>query len=97
MHLYGTLAAQTGVNAQSCEVDAPAAATLGQVFELMAQQYGKKFLDAVVDSPSGQLQPYLHVLVNSEPVHSLKGLDTLVEPRDRIVVMIDILTGMGGG
>lgn len=97
VHLYGALGAQTGVGARSCEVESPDKATLLQVFELIAQRYGKKFLEAVVDPSTGKLQPHLQVIVNSEPVQRLNGLDTLVDSNDRIVVMIDLLSGMGGG
>lgn len=97
VHLHGTLAARTGLHAQTCEVEVPGAATLGQVFDLVAQQHGRKFLDVVVDSASVQLQPYVHVLVNSEPVQRLKGLETQVDSGDRVTVMIDVLVGIGGG
>ncbi len=95
VHMYGTIAAQAGIDAPSCEVDVPGRATLRQVFELIAQLHGQKFLDTVVDASTGQLQPFLHVIVNNQSVQRLNGLDTEVDYRDHI--LIHIFGAMRGG
>lgn len=95
VHLYGSIAQQSGVNASSCEVDVPGRATLRSVFKLIADRYGQQFLDAVVDPITGELQPFLHVIVNNQSVRTLKGLDTEVDFRDHILV--HVLAGIGGG
>lgn len=95
VHLYGTLANRAGISGSSCEVEAEGKATLREVFELVAQQYGRQFLDIVVDPTTGELQPYLHAVVNSQSVQRLKGLDTQVDSRDHILV--HIFGAMRGG
>lgn len=97
VHLYGTLAERAGINTTSCEVDAAGRATLREVFELVAQHYGRQFLDTVVDPTTGELQPYLHAVVNSQSVQRLKGLDTEVDSKDHILIHIFGATRGGGG
>ncbi len=74
------------------EIDVDIEGTLAQIFDAVAQQYGKQFHDRIYDG-NGALKRFVNVYVNGEDARYLQGLETHV-PRDATV---DLLPAIAGG
>ncbi len=74
------------------EIDVEFEGTLAQLFDAVAQRYGKSFRDRIYDG-NGFLKRFVNVYVNGEDVRYLQGLETRV-PRDATV---DLLPAIAGG
>ena len=66
--------------------------TLGQLFEVVSNKYGKQFRQRIFDG-EGSLKRFVNVYVNGEDARYLKGLETPI-PRDATV---DLLPAIAGG
>lgn len=74
------------------EIDLDFEGTLAQLFDAVAQRYGKQFRDRIYDG-NGSLKRFVNVYVNGEDARYLQGLETRVA-RDATV---DILPAIAGG
>ena len=67
--------------------------TVGKVLEILAQQYGKDFVEYVYDAETREVRGFLQFLINGKSASSLNGLETELEDCD----VLAILPPVGGG
>jgi molybdopterin synthase sulfur carrier subunit len=67
--------------------------TVGTVLKILAQRYGKRFVEYVYDEKTGEVKGFLQFLVNGKSATTLNGLQTALEDGD----VLAILPPVGGG
>jgi molybdopterin synthase sulfur carrier subunit len=67
--------------------------TVDKVLKTLAQRYGKRFIEYVYDSKSGEVRSFLQFLVNGKSATTLNGLETALKDGD----VLAILPPVGGG
>lgn len=74
------------------EIDVEFEGTLGQLFDLLTNTYGRQFQQRIFEG-NGSLKRFVNVYINGEDARYLNGLETPV-PRD---ATIDMLPAIAGG
>jgi MoaD family protein len=67
--------------------------TLDKVLKILAQRYGKRFVEYVYDGKTGEVRGFLQFLINGKSAAPLNGLQTELENGD----VLAILPPVGGG
>ena len=67
--------------------------TVGKVLEILAQRYGKNFVEYVYDAKTREVRGFLQFLVNGKSSSSLNGFLTELKGGD----VLAILPPVGGG
>jgi MoaD family protein len=67
--------------------------TVDTVLKILAQRYGKRFVEYVYDEKTGEVIGFLQFLVNGKSAATLNGLQTELEDGD----VLAILPPVGGG
>ena len=67
--------------------------TVGKVLEIMAQRYGKDFVEYVYDAETHEVRGFLQFLINGKSASSLNGPQTELKDGD----VLAILPPVGGG
>jgi MoaD family protein len=67
--------------------------TVDTVLKTLAQRHGKRFVEYVYDTKTGEVQGFLQFLVNGKSAATLNGLQTELEDGD----VLAILPPVGGG
>ena len=67
--------------------------TLDKVLKILAQRYGKRFVEYVYDDKTDEVKGFLQFLINGRSAATLNGLQTELEDGDVLV----ILPPVGGG
>jgi molybdopterin converting factor small subunit len=71
----------------------PPHTTLKQALYYMAQKFGSKFEEEIVDLGSDRLEPFLVIMVNGQNAIRLDGLNTVLNDKDTILIMPPITGG----
>jgi MoaD family protein len=67
--------------------------TLNKVLKILAQRYGKRFVEYVYDDKTNEVKGFLQFLINGKSAATLNGLQTELEDGD----VLAILPPVGGG
>jgi molybdopterin synthase sulfur carrier subunit len=67
--------------------------TLDKVLKILAQRYGKRFVEYVYDDKTDEVKGFLQFLINGKSAAPLNGLQTELENGD----VLAILPPVGGG
>ena len=67
--------------------------TLDKVLKILAQRYGKRFVEYVYDAKTDEVKGFLQFLINGKSAATLNGLQTELEDGD----VLAILPPVGGG
>jgi molybdopterin synthase sulfur carrier subunit len=67
--------------------------TVDLVLKTLAQRFGKRFVEYVYDSKTGEIKGFLQLLINGKSASTLNGLETELEDSD----ILAILPPVGGG
>jgi molybdopterin synthase sulfur carrier subunit len=67
--------------------------TLDKVLKILAQRYGKRFVEYVYDDKTDEVKGFLQFLINGKSAATLNGLQTELEDGD----VLAILPPVGGG
>ncbi len=67
--------------------------TIGLVLAELRKIYGKKFIDYVYDTRTGQVKSFLQLLVNGRSASTMDGLQTVLKDGD----VLAVLPPVGGG
>ncbi len=67
--------------------------TVDTVLKTLAQRYGKRFVEYVYDTETGEIRGFLQFLVNGKSATTLNGLQTELKNGD----VLAILPPVGGG
>jgi MoaD family protein len=71
----------------------PAHTTLKQALHYMAQKFGPRFEEEIVDLGSDRLEPFLVIMINGQNAVRLDGLNTVLRDKDTILIMPPITGG----
>ncbi len=82
MEFFATLRLALGVASIDFELDAPV--TIKQLVDMASQRLGTDISQKLFDGD--KIKRGTMILINGKNIHHLNGLDTLVEPGDRIAV-----------
>ena len=67
--------------------------TLDKVLKILAQRYGKRFVEYVYDAKTDEVKGFLQFLINGRSASTLNGLDTELSDGDALA----IIPPVGGG
>jgi molybdopterin synthase sulfur carrier subunit len=67
--------------------------TLDKVLKILAQRYGKRFVEYVYDDKTDEVKDFLQFLINGKSAATLNGLQTELEDGD----VLAIHPPVGGG
>ena len=67
--------------------------TLDKVLKILAQRYGKRFVEYVYNDKTDEVKGFLQFLINGKSAATLNGLQTELEDGD----VLAILPPVGGG
>ena len=67
--------------------------TLDKVLKILAQRYGKRFVEYVYDDKTDEVKGFLQFLINGKSAATQNGLETELEEGD----VLAILPPVGGG
>jgi sulfur-carrier protein len=65
---------------------------VSDLVDILLQKYGAKFKDLLLDN-NGNLRDYLKIMVNSEDIRDLSGLETPLKDGDQVVMFQTIAGG----
>jgi molybdopterin synthase sulfur carrier subunit len=85
---FATIREITGT--RSIEVEAN---TVREVLDLLAERYGKKFTDTVIDAGTNRLKQFFSCMVNGKRIELLDGYKTALSDGDAIALFPPV----GGG
>ena len=71
----------------------PAGSTVAQLLSIMISRWGDEFADSIFEKSSGQLNPFIRLMVNGRGIGLLDNLDTILQDGDHFL----ILPPVGGG
>ena len=71
------------------------AETVGAALENLTEQYPSLRKHLFTDE--GELRSYVNLFVNDEDIRHLQGIDTPVQPEDRLMIIPSIAGGARGG
>lgn len=83
----------TGKKMETLEFSENQHITLRKVLEVLAERYGKGFVEYVYDSGTGHVKGFLQFLINGRSASTLKGLETELTDGD----VLAIIPPVGGG
>jgi molybdopterin synthase sulfur carrier subunit len=78
------------VGMRSAELEAQ---DIQELLEKLKQQFGRKFIDTVIDPESGKIKRFYSCMVNGKRIELLKGYDTELTDGDAVALFPPI----GGG
>lgn len=88
MKFFATVREAVGM--RSAEIEAQ---NIRELLSKLKHQFGKKFIDAVIDSESGELKRFYSCMVNGKRIELLNGYETELIDGDAIALFPPI----GGG
>jgi len=65
--------------------------TVADTMQSLTEQYPT--LRAHLFNAQGELRPFVHLFINNEDIRHLQGLDTPVQPEDRLMLVPSIAGG----
>ncbi len=74
------------------EVEVPPPETVGHIFDVLHQKYGKPFRDTLWDPNTGEMAPFL-IRLNEEIISSTFDMEQSIKDGDEIAVIFPL----GGG
>jgi molybdopterin synthase sulfur carrier subunit len=85
---FATVREITGV--KSIELEAE---NIRELLQLLVQNYGNKFKDAVLNGDTGELKQFFSCMVNGRRIELVEGYDTILKDNDSIALFPPV----GGG
>ena len=67
--------------------------TVDMILKTLTQRYGKRFVEYIYDTKTGEIRGFLQFLINGKSATTLDGLETELEDGD----VLAILPPVGGG
>ena len=67
--------------------------TLDKVLKILAQRYGKRFVEYVYDDKTDEVKGFLQFLINGKSAATLNGLQTELEDGDVLAILPPVSGG----
>jgi MoaD family protein len=93
IRFFTTLREVTGKKEEALEFPKDETVTVDKVLKRLTQRYGRKFVEYVYDSKTGQVKGFLQFLINGRSASSFDGLATRLADGD----VLAIIPPVGGG
>lgn len=88
-----TLKEITGKSEENLTLKDTKSTTIKGVLNILAERYGKDFVEYVYDPENGQVKIFLQFLVNGKSAPTSRGLSTRLADGDVLVIMPPIAGG----
>jgi sulfur-carrier protein len=75
------------------EIDLPQGSTIADFLTYMRKRWGDKLSTNLFDPTSGDVLPYVRIMVNGQTINYLKGMETLLEEGDEVVILPPVSGG----
>src|SRR4030042_2064725 len=75
------------------EIDLPQRSTIADFLTYMRERWGDKLSTNLFDPASGDVLPYVRIMVNGQTINYLKGMETLLEEGDEVVILPPVSGG----
>jgi molybdopterin synthase sulfur carrier subunit len=75
------------------EIDLPRGSTIADFLTYMRERWGDKLSTNLFDPTSGDVLPYVRIMVNGQTINYLKGMETLLEEGDEVVILPPVSGG----
>jgi molybdopterin synthase sulfur carrier subunit len=93
VRFFTSLRELTGTKEENMKFPNNETVTVNTVLKRLSQRYGKRFIEYVYDTKSGDVKSFLQFLINGRSASALNGLNTKLEDRD----VLAIIPPVGGG
>jgi molybdopterin synthase sulfur carrier subunit len=75
------------------EIDFPHGSTIADFLTYMKERWGDKLSTTLFDPASGDVLPYVRIMVNGQTINYLDGMETLLEEGDEVVILPPVSGG----
>ena len=75
------------------EIDLPQGSTITDFLTYMRERWGDKLSTHLFDPASGDVLPYVRIMVNGQTINYLNGMETLLEEGDEVVILPPVSGG----
>ncbi len=69
------------------EIDLPQGSTVDDFVALMKERWGDKLSPHFIDPHSGSVHPHVRIMVNGQTIQFLKGMQTMLNDGDEVVIL----------
>jgi len=75
------------------EVDLPCGSTVGDFLTYLRERWGDRLSTRLFNAESGDVLPYVRVLVNGQAIRFLEGLETPPQEGDEVLILPPVSGG----
>jgi sulfur-carrier protein len=69
------------------EVDLPQGSAVEDLIAYMKKRWGEKLYTHLFDPDSGEVLAHLRIMVNGQTIHFLRGMNTLLNEGDEVLIL----------
>jgi sulfur-carrier protein len=69
------------------EIDLPQDSTVGDLLAYMKKRWGEKLKSRLFNPDDGEVLEHLRIMVNGQTIRYLKGMNTLLNEGDEVLIM----------
>jgi molybdopterin synthase sulfur carrier subunit len=69
------------------EIDLPQGSTVEGFLTYMRERWGDRLSTHLFDPHTGAVLPYVRIMVNGQTIHYLKGVETLLNEGDEVLIL----------
>jgi molybdopterin synthase sulfur carrier subunit len=69
------------------EIDLPRGSTVDDFVAYMKKRWGDKLSPHFIDPQNGSVHPHVRIMVNGQTIQFLKGMQTLLNEGDEVVIL----------
>ena len=85
--LHTILGIKQAVGKRQMEIEIPQGSTVEDVVAYMKDRWGEKLSPHFIDSHSGDVHPYVRIMINGRTIQFLDGMDTLLQEGDEVLIL----------
>ena len=85
--LHTILGIKNAIGQRLTEIDLPQGSTIEDFLAYMKKRWGEALASNVFDPDSGELLPYVRIMVNGQTIHFLKGMSTPLKEGDEVLIL----------
>jgi molybdopterin synthase sulfur carrier subunit len=85
--LHTILGLKQVVGQRLTEIDLPQGSTVADFLVLLRQKWGDELSTRLFDPGSGDVLPYVRVMVNGQTIQFLEGMETPLKEGDEVLIL----------
>jgi len=75
------------------EIELPQGSTIADFLTYMRERWGDKLSTRLFDPASGDILPYVRIMVNGQTINYLDGMETALKEGDEVLVLPQVSGG----